>query len=84
MIDKEYAFVLGARDPEMREIVELLGQHDRAFVHAACAGFPVSPRSAYAADGVVRLSRSGRAAPALLVPGVYGNPHRGYAGAYIH
>jgi hypothetical protein len=68
MVDKGFTFVLGARDPEMREIAKVLGEENRPFVHAASAGAPVSARTAYEADGVVRLSRSGRGMPALLVP----------------
>jgi hypothetical protein len=68
MVEKEFTFVLGARDPEMREIAKVLGEENRAFVHAAKDEAPVSARTAYDADGVVHLSRSGRGLPALLVP----------------
>ena len=69
MIDKDFIFVLGAQDPEMREIARVLRRENRAFVHAAQAGRPVAPRTAYDATGVVRLSRSGRpVGEAVLLP----------------
>lgn len=66
MIEKDACFVLGARDPEMREIAAVVKQHGYPSVHAAQSGMPVLARTAYDADGVVRLSRSGRPAPAVL------------------
>ncbi|MGQ0653640.1 MAG: hypothetical protein ACT4P4_15455 [Betaproteobacteria bacterium] len=68
MVDKEVAFVLGARDPEMREIEKTLAADGRAYFHAAKDRLAVNPRSAYEADGVVHLSRSGRSSEALLPP----------------
>lgn len=68
MIDKEFSFVLGAQDPEMREIAKVLKTPNRAFVHAAKARVAVSARTAYDADSVVKLSRAGRGMEALLVP----------------
>jgi hypothetical protein len=68
MLDKESCFVLGARDPEMREIAQVLRKDARDYVHAASQGNPVVARTAYAADGVVSLSRSGRPTQALLPP----------------
>jgi hypothetical protein len=74
MVDKEAVFVLGAQDPEMREIARVLKQLARAFHHAAKAAQPVTTRNAYEADSVVNLTRAGRfeAASLLpLVPGVF-------------
>jgi hypothetical protein len=68
MVEKESVFVLGARDPEMREIAQVLGKVQLDFVHAARDGFAVSPRSAYDADGVVNFVRPGRAEEAVLPP----------------
>jgi hypothetical protein len=68
MVDKEFTFVLGAQDPEMREIGSLLTRQKRRSIRAAKAGFPVTSRSAYDADSVVQLSRHGPGTPALLVP----------------
>jgi hypothetical protein len=68
MVDKESIFVLGAQDPEMREIGNALRKVNRAFVHAARERLPVSARTAYGADGVVRIAPGGRSAEALLVP----------------
>lgn len=68
MVDKEATFVLGAQDPEMREIAKVLRKENRAFVHAAKDRLPVSSRSAYDADSVVRMTRSGRSSAALLLP----------------
>jgi len=68
MIGKEVVFVLGSRDPEMREIQKTLAAEGRPFFHAAREGVAVNPRSAYDADGVVHLSRSGRSYDAVLPP----------------
>jgi len=66
MIDTACSFVLGARDPEMREIAEVLDTHKFANAYAAKAHVPVTARTAYDADGVVHLSRRGRGMPAVL------------------
>lgn len=68
MVDKEAVFVLGAVDPEMREIARVLKKDARIVLHAASGGLPVTTRNAYDADGVVRLSRQGRGMEALLPP----------------
>ena len=68
MIDKEVTFVLGAQDPEMREIAKVLKSEGRALVHAAKGEAPVNTRTAYSADRVVRLTRGARAEPTLLLP----------------
>jgi hypothetical protein len=68
MVDKEFLFVLGARDPEMREIAGVLRSRDRNFLHASRRGLPVDPRAAYHADGVVSIAPNGRSRPALLPP----------------
>ena len=68
MIEKEAVFVLGARDPEMREIARVLREDRRGFVHAAKDGFPVRPRTAYDANGVVHISRANRFSAAVLPP----------------
>lgn len=86
MLDKEFVFVLGAQDPEMREIVAVLRKDNRAFRHAAKDGLPVAPRTAYEADGVVRLSRSGHCASDHHNPGDPGYampPERYMEGASI-
>jgi hypothetical protein len=68
MLDKEYVFVLGAQDPEMREIERSLRKAGHAFVHAASRGGRCVPRTAYEADGVVKVSRAGQVMPAVLLP----------------
>lgn len=68
MVDKEWVFVLGAQDPEMREIERSLRRAERPFVQAARAGERCNARTAYDADGVVHMSRSGRPMPAVLLP----------------
>lgn len=68
MIDKQSIFVLGAQDPEMREIANVLRKSARRFVNASKRRLPVNTRNAYDADGVVKISRSGRAMEALLPP----------------
>ena len=44
-------FILGANDPEMREIVRVLTEAGEAFAYARQAGMNVRPRNAYQADG---------------------------------
>lgn len=68
MLDKELTFVLGAVDPEMREIAHVLRKADRDYFHAALNGVRVGTRTAYGADSVVRLSRGGRPTVAVLPP----------------
>ncbi len=55
MIDKDWTFVLGAQDPEMREIERVLDDAGIACLHAAKGRRRVSAQTAYAADGVVRV-----------------------------
>jgi hypothetical protein len=68
MVDKECTFVLGAQDPEMREIQKALSRCGKRFVHAAKNGQRVSPRTAYEANGVVMQSRGNVLTPKVLVP----------------
>lgn len=68
MVDRDVVFVLGAQDPEMREIERALRRTARPFVHAARRDQRSMPRTAYEADGVVRVSRAGRPMPAVLPP----------------
>lgn len=49
MVEKDWVFVLGAQDPEMREIERILRRGGRSFVHAAPAGERCNARTAYAA-----------------------------------
>ena len=51
--DRETTFVLGAQDPEMREIERVVREAGFARVHAASDGRRCTPMTAYAADGVV-------------------------------
>ncbi|MFZ5544021.1 MAG: TetR family transcriptional regulator [Pseudomonadota bacterium] len=68
MIDKDWTFVLGAQDPEMREIEKTLGNAGIACVHAALQRQRCSAQTAYSADGVVRVGRDGVVRAALLPP----------------
>jgi hypothetical protein len=68
MVDKDWTFVLGAQDPEMREIERTLDDAGIAFVHAARGRRRCSAQNAYDADGVVRVGRDAVPRPALLVP----------------
>jgi hypothetical protein len=68
MIERDAIFVLGAQDPEMREIARVLRKHGQPFFHAAKDGWLVSTRTAYDADGVMKLSRSGRSGEGILLP----------------
>lgn len=66
-MDKDLTFVLGAQDPEMREIENAAARVGVPFVHAAVDGVRVWPRNAYEANGLV-LAIRGRVRPALLPP----------------
>jgi hypothetical protein len=68
MLDKEWRFVLGAQDPEMREIERVLDDDGRLCVHAGCGGTRCAPRDAYAADGVLASGPGKPGRPALLLP----------------
>jgi hypothetical protein len=67
MIDKESTFILGAQDPEMREIERVLHSDGRELAHAAQGRWRVSARTAYDADGVV-IAGPGGTWPTLLLP----------------
>ena len=68
MVDKLWTFVLGAQDPEMREIERALRKTGSRFVHAAKNGKRVTPRTAYEANGVILVGRGGVARPMVLPP----------------
>ncbi|WKB53603.1 hypothetical protein [Eleftheria terrae] len=68
MIDKEAVFVLGAQDPEMREIEQVLTDARRTALHAAHKGRRCTAQNAYAANGVVRVGPDQVHRPALLLP----------------
>lgn len=67
-IDRDWHFVLGAQDPEMREIQRVIDAEHLAWAHAARGGRRCSARSAYAADGVVRVGPDQIPRPAVLPP----------------
>jgi hypothetical protein len=66
-MDRHLTFVLGAQDPEMREIEKAVARAGASFVHAARDGVRVWPRNAYTANGVVLATPAGIRA-ALLPP----------------
>lgn len=68
MIDKEFIFVLGAQDPEMREIERMIGRAGMRYLHAAREGVRCSASNAYEADSAVLVGRDNHAGPALLLP----------------
>lgn len=68
MIDRDWHFVLGAQDPEMREIQRVLDSERLAWFHAARHGRRCNPRTAYAADGVVRVGPDQIPRAAVLPP----------------
>ncbi len=67
-IDKDWHFVLGAQDPEMREIQRVVDSEHLAWAHAARHKRRCNPRTAYAADGVVRVGADQIPRPAVLPP----------------
>lgn len=68
--DRETTFVLGAQDPEMREIERVVREAGFARMHAARDGRRCTPMTAYAADGVVEVGPDGMARAQVLRPGV--------------
>lgn len=68
--DPDTTFVLGAQDPEMREIERVVSDAGLVCLHAAAAGRRCTPQTAYAADGVVRVGSGGVARQAVLRPAV--------------
>jgi hypothetical protein len=68
VIDKDWTFVLGAQDPEMREIERVLDDAGIGFVHAAKGRRRVSAQTAYEADGVVRAGLDNIPRPRVLPP----------------
>jgi hypothetical protein len=68
VIDKDCTFVLGAQDLEMREIERVLDSAARACVHAARGLRRATSRTAYEADGVVRVGSDLIPRSALLLP----------------
>ncbi|HYC36260.1 MAG TPA: hypothetical protein VEC19_07545 [Usitatibacter sp.] len=67
-IDSQARFVLGALDPEMREIARVLRREGRGILRATNEGALVLPRTAYEADGVVAHTAKGLER-ALVLPG---------------
>ncbi len=68
MVDKEWHFVLGAPDPEMREMERVLSEAGRPRVVAAHAGRRCSPQTAYQADAVLQARPDAKPYPAILLP----------------
>ncbi|WP_051243165.1 hypothetical protein [Azohydromonas australica] len=68
MIDRDWHFVLGAQDPEMREIQRVVEDEQLAWAHAARHKRRCNPRTAYAADGVVRVGPDQIPRAAVLPP----------------
>jgi hypothetical protein len=68
MIDRLATFVLGAQDPEMREIERVVADAGHDFVHAAQGRRRCTPRTAYAADSVVRIGPDLVPRPRILAP----------------
>ena len=56
MIKEKLLFVLGAQDPEMREIEKVLGTLQIPFVHAAKDNLRCSANLAYSANSVVKVT----------------------------
>jgi hypothetical protein len=66
--DRDWHVVLGAQDPEMREIEAVLASAGVPAFHAAHQGRRVSAQTAYHADAVVRMTAGGVPRAALLPP----------------
>jgi hypothetical protein len=61
-------FVLGAQDPEMREIERVVASAGHAVVYAAQGRYRVNTRTAYQADSVLRIFPGGAIRPTVLLP----------------
>ena len=68
LTDRAATFVLGAQDPEMREIERVVTDAGHAFAHAAHARRRCTPRDAYQADSVVRVGADLVPRAAVLPP----------------
>lgn len=68
MIDKDWIFVLGAQDPEMREIERVAQGAGHVAVCAARKGRRCNAKNAYDADGVVHVGLDNIPRPAVLPP----------------
>jgi hypothetical protein len=68
VVDKECVFVLGAQDPEMREIERVLLDGGYARLHAASRRRRATSKTAYEADGVVEVGPDLIPRPAILLP----------------
>lgn len=68
MIDKDWTFVLGAQDPEMREMERVLRHAQRPYAIALHGGRRCQPKTAYLADTAQPVGRGPRSAPLLLLP----------------
>lgn len=68
MLAKQSTFVLGAQDPEMREIERVVRDAGFARMHAARDGRRCTPATAYAANGVVEVGPDGIARAKVLPP----------------
>jgi hypothetical protein len=68
VLDKEATFVLGAQDPEMREIERVVQDAGFARVHAARGRRRCTPKTAYEADNVVVVGPDLIPRPAVLPP----------------
>ena len=68
MIDKDWTFILGAQDPEMREIERVLDAEHRPWLHAARKGRRCTAANAYSADGVVQVGLDKIPRPRVLAP----------------
>jgi hypothetical protein len=66
MVDAQSTFLLGAQDPEMREIQRVIAAAGMKYLHAAHSGIRCSARNAYLANGAV-LAGYGRGSRVAVV-----------------
>lgn len=64
----EVIYILGAQDPEMRAIEEVLKKYEIQFCHVAVANQRCNASNAYFADSVVSVGKDGVPRPFLLRP----------------
>jgi hypothetical protein len=68
MTDKQATFLLGAQDPEMREIERVITAAGRHYAHATHKGGRCSPSNAYVASGAAMVSRDKVVRPFVVLP----------------
>jgi hypothetical protein len=68
MVDTQSTFLLGAQDPEMREIERMIAAAGMSYLYAAHDGIRCSARTAYFANGAVLAGHGHGFRRAVVLP----------------